>query len=88
MLLNIRVKTNSKIDSATKDSEGNIIIKIREKPVDGKANKCLVEYLAEIFDISKSKIEITKGFNIPHKTVLIDADEMHVRKITSTFKSK
>ena len=41
--------------------EGVWHLKIAAPPVEGKANKELIEYLSEILDISKSRIIIEKG---------------------------
>ncbi len=48
-----------------------IKIKIKEKAIDGKANKAIIEYLAEILDIAKSKIEIASGEKSTMKTISI-----------------
>lgn len=39
--------------------------------VDGKANKALIALLAEYFKVRKSRIEITKGLKLRHKTISI-----------------
>lgn len=39
--------------------------------VEGKANKALVEYLADYFGVKKSQIEIIKGLKSRNKTVNI-----------------
>ena len=75
MLLRIKVKANSKTDEITRDEGGAWRIKIRAQPVEGKANKYLVEYLSEVLGIAPSKIEVIKGANNPFKTIEIEADE-------------
>lgn len=50
---------------------GEIKIKLTAPPVDGKANEELIEYLSEIFSVSKKQILITKGESNRHKTVEI-----------------
>lgn len=47
-------------------------IQLKAAPVDGKANKALVEFLAKLFNIAKSKILIHKGLNQRSKTVLVE----------------
>ena len=41
--------------------DGTIKIRLTAPPVDGKANKNLIEYLAEVLNISESQIEIVAG---------------------------
>ena len=50
-------------------------IQLKAPPVDGKANKALIEYLSKLFNIAKSKILIHKGFNQRSKTVLVEGVE-------------
>ena len=70
-LLRIIVKPNSAKDSIVFDADGIMRIKIRAQPVDGKANKYLMEYLAKVFNLPKSKFEITKGEGSAHKTIMV-----------------
>lgn len=46
-------------------------IKLRSPPVDGKANKALIEFLSESFGISKSSIELISGETSRNKRVLL-----------------
>ena len=85
MLLHIQVKPNSKSDSIRSDTDGNLLVKIRAQPEDGKANKYLVAYLSEIFRLPKSKIEITKGIVSSHKTIKINAEETYIKNILRTL---
>jgi len=40
--------------------------------VDGKANQALISFLADHYDISKSRIEIIKGLKSRHKMIIIN----------------
>jgi uncharacterized protein len=88
MLLHIHVKPNSKTDSISRSGDGNIRVKIRAQPVEGKANKYLMEYLAGVFRLSKSQVEIAKGENSPYKTIKLDADEGYVNHILKSVCSQ
>jgi uncharacterized protein (TIGR00251 family) len=46
-------------------------IKIAAPPVEGKANKELIDYLSEVLDVAKSSITIIKGEKGRDKTILI-----------------
>ncbi|MFI5219008.1 MAG: DUF167 domain-containing protein [Bacteroidia bacterium] len=87
MLLRALVKPNSKTNSISIDDTGIVRIKIHAPPIDGEANKHLVEYLAELFNLPKSKIEITKGHNSPHKTIKLNAAEDYIKSILNPFKN-
>jgi len=47
-------------------------IKLNAKPIDGEANKRLIEYLSEYFKVPKRKIKIVFGFTSRDKVVDID----------------
>jgi len=46
-------------------------IKLKAPPVDGKANKALVEFLSEEFGVSKNRIRIVRGERSKNKVVEI-----------------
>ena len=75
MLLRIKVKPNSKTDDIIKEPDGSIKVRIKAPPVEGKANKYLVEFLASYFGLSKSKVSLLKGESSQFKTVEIEAEE-------------
>jgi len=51
--------------------EKSLVVKIREKPVDGEANRGLIEALSEFFDVPKSHITILHGHTSREKVVEI-----------------
>ena len=50
---------------------GDITVYVRERAVDGAANKAVVELLAKHFGVAKSLIEIESGFTGRHKRVRV-----------------
>ena len=46
-------------------------IRLKAPPVDGEANKCLIQYLSEAFMPPKKTISISKGLTSRLKTVSI-----------------
>ena len=79
MLLRIKVKPNAKTDELIIGTEGEIIVKIKAPPVDGKANKYLIGFLAAYFDLPKSSITLLKGVGNQFKTIELDASEERIR---------
>ena len=53
-------------------ADGTIKIRLTAPPVEGKANQALVRFLADVFDISPSNIEIISGKKGRKKVVLIE----------------
>lgn len=74
MVLDVRVKPNSKKESI-KLENGVLVIRVREKPVEGKANRAVVEKLAKKLGIAKSCIEIVGGEKSRNKRISIDCIE-------------
>lgn len=51
--------------------EDRIRVRIQAPPVDGKANRSLCSFLAEILGIKKSQLAVEKGFAGRRKSVII-----------------
>ncbi|MBN2502850.1 MAG: YggU family protein [Anaerolineales bacterium] len=62
-------------------SDQTIKVRLTAPPVEGKANEALVEFLAEVLGVPKSKIEIVAGMNGRDKLVsIVDVDSEEVHK--------
>ena len=46
-------------------------VSVTAPPVDAAANRALVDYFAELLDISRSQVELVKGQTSRHKTLHI-----------------
>ena len=84
--LNIKVKPGSFKDEISFDTENNLIIKIREKPIDGAANDYLVKFLSKEFKISKSNIQIEKGQTSPHKKLLLNLTTEELNTLLNKYR--
>jgi len=67
MLIRVKVFTNSKKEEIIKKSENKFEIKVREKPVEGKANRGVIRLLSFYFKIPETKIILKKGFKEKNK---------------------
>ena len=70
IIVKLKISPNASKNEIIKTPDG-VKIKITSQPVDGKANKCLVEFLSKQFKIPKSSIEIIRGETSKEKTLLI-----------------
>ena len=75
MKLHLKIKPNSKTDEWIREADGSIKLKIRAQPIEGKANKYLIDLLSKALDLPKSSIVLAKGETNAFKTFEIDADE-------------
>lgn len=75
MKVTVQVKPGSRKESIewveNLFSEKTLVVKIREKPIDGEANRGLIEALSDFFDVPKSSITITHGHTSREKVVEI-----------------
>ncbi len=78
----MKVQPNAKRSGIVGVLSDRIRIALRAPAVDGKANKALVEFLADWAGISKSAVQIVRGEKSREKTVLfagLDADQLRER---------
>lgn len=74
LIVSLRISPNASKNEIIKTDDG-VKIKITAPPVDGKANKCLVEFLSKLFKIPKSSIGILRGETSKEKTLLLKIDD-------------
>lgn len=70
----IKISPNASKNEIIKDEAG-IKIKLTAQPIEGKANKALIEFLSKQFKIPKTSIIILKGETSKDKTLLIKVSE-------------
>lgn len=70
IIVKLKISPNASKNEIIKTEDG-VKVKITAQPVDGKANKCLLEFLAKTFKVPKTSIEIIKGETSKEKTLLI-----------------
>lgn len=85
LMVSLKISPNAKKNEIIKDESG-IKIKITAQPVEGKANKALIEYLSKTFKVPKTSVEIVKGDTSKEKTVLFrTSDEDKISIISAAF---
>lgn len=67
----VKVIPRSSKNEVVKISEGEYKVKLTAPPVDGEANKMLIEILAKYFEVPKSLVEIIGGKSTRKKLVEI-----------------
>ncbi len=75
MLLNtgqlaLKVTPRSRVEGIEGlNAAGELVVKVRTVPEDGKANTAVIALLAKAFGLPKSKLEITRGGSARHKMI-------------------
>ncbi len=70
ILFSIKISPNASKNEIIKTDDG-LKVKITAQPIDGKANKALIEFLSKQLKIAKSNFEIVKGQTSKEKTVFL-----------------
>lgn len=86
LILPLRISPNASKNEIIKEDSG-IKVKITAQPIDGKANKALIEFLSKQFKVPKSYFEILKGETSKDKTILIKMPEKFefIKEFLNTF---
>jgi hypothetical protein len=71
IILTLRLVPRSSKNEICGEHGDALKIKLQAPPVEGKANKALIEFLADTLDISRSQISILSGETGRNKRILI-----------------
>jgi hypothetical protein len=74
MKINITVVPSAKIEKIEKMGESSYKVWFFAKPVDGEANKKLIEIIAKYFGVAKSLVTIARGQTSKVKTLEVVLD--------------
>ena len=61
MRIFVSVKPKSKITEVEQVNDTHFVVRVKEPPVEGKANVAVVEALAEYFGVGQSRIRLVSG---------------------------
>jgi len=69
----VRVKPGSKRGPLVeKADDGSLVVYVRERAVEGKANEAVIKILADHFDVAKTRVKIIRGLSSKTKTIEIN----------------
>lgn len=71
LILSVRVQPRATSDTFAEHNDDFIKVRITAAPVDGKANKHLIAFLAKTFKVAKSSIQLLSGETGRNKRLLI-----------------
>lgn len=80
VLLPVRAQAGARKNGIAGEHNGMLRVAVTAAPEKGKANKAIIEVLADALQVAKSSIELISGESSPHKRFLIvGADEEKLR---------
>lgn len=87
VILKVHVVPNSRNNSISEVMEdGTLKIHIKAPPVEGKANKAILDFLSKFFDWPKTKIKIIQGEKSRRKLIVIEG--MNWRTVQAVIKEE
>lgn len=67
MILKIRVVPNARKTEFTGYRDGELLLRLNAPPVDGKANKAAIDFIARYLSVSRSSVRLAGGERSRHK---------------------
>lgn len=81
-ILHLKARPNSRRTLLEQAADGSWLVRLQAPAQDGKANACLLAYLAEVFGVSKSGVTLLSGHTAPFKKVeLAGVTEQQVQAV-------
>lgn len=83
----VEVHPGAKKNAVVRFEDGVWHIKVAAPPIEGKANKALIEFLSDVLDVPKSRITIEKGAASRRKLVVVEgvSDELARARLSSAL---
>jgi hypothetical protein len=68
MKIMVKVAPNSRVEAVSRSEDG-FMVKVKEPPSDGRANKAVVKLLAEYFKVPQSSVRVVSGLGSRNKLI-------------------
>jgi uncharacterized protein YggU (UPF0235/DUF167 family) len=67
--LHLKAKPNARRNALELAADGTLTVRLQAPPQDGKANDCLLRFLAEVLGVPRSHLSLLSGHTAPFKKV-------------------
>lgn len=81
MKIFVKTKTHAKKEYVEKIDENHYVVAVKEMPTEGRANKAVIEALAEYFKVKRSEVNILSGFKSKQKIIQIGEKRAKIKDI-------
>ena len=71
-IFNVRVIPRARVNSITRDADGNFRVHTTTAPTDGRANDAVVRALADFLGVPKSRVRIIRGQTSHNKVIEVE----------------
>ena len=72
MILHLHAKPNARQNQLLPGPDGRWTVRLAAPPQDGKANAALLAFMAEVFGVAKSSVQLLSGHTTPFKRLEIN----------------
>ena len=70
MRIQVKVKPRSKTEDITREMDEDVyVVRVKEPPVEGKANRAVLKLLAKHFGVPESRLRIVSGLTGKNKVI-------------------
>ena len=70
MRIQVKVKPRSKTGDVTREMDGDVyVVRVREPPVEGRANRAVLKLLAKHLGVPESRLSIVSGLTSKNKVI-------------------
>ncbi|MDM7998754.1 MAG: DUF167 domain-containing protein [Dehalococcoidia bacterium] len=70
MRIQVKVKPRSKTEDVTREIGGDVyVVRVKQPPVEGKANRAVLRLLARHFGVPESHLRIVSGLSSKNKVI-------------------
>lgn len=83
--LNVYVQPGSKHNEIVGLHGDALKIKLATQPIDGRANKALLHYIAQLFEVPVSQVTLKRGEKSRHKIIKVRASPLDWTNISRTI---
>ncbi len=73
-MIRVRVIPRARREGVSREGD-ELIVRVRDPPEGGRANRRLVELLAQYLGVPKSRIEIVRGHRSREKLIRVDEEQ-------------
>jgi uncharacterized protein len=70
-ILHLKAKPNGRRNQLEVAADGTVAVRVQAPAQDGRANACLLAYLAEVFGVRRAGVALLSGHTAPFKKVEI-----------------
>ena len=70
MKIQVKVKPRSKTEDVTREMDGDVyVVRVKEPPVEGRANRAVLKLLAKHLGVPESRLSIVSGLTSKNKVI-------------------